>query len=71
MVRIMFFFEDAQTFLDKTKDMITSTSFTSEGKSYVGIAIGCGGGKHRSVVTTEEIGKWLKGDGKDGDYSKI
>ena len=36
-----------------------------EGKSYVGIAIGCTGGKHRSVVMTEEIGNWLKNDGKD------
>ena len=36
--------------------------FTSEGKSYVGIAIGCTGGKHRSVVMTEEIGSWLKKD---------
>ena len=26
---------------------------------------GCTGGKHRSVVMTEEIGKWLKNDGKD------
>ena len=60
-------FEDAQTFLDKTKDMIDFLlpRFTSEGKSYVGIAIGCTGGKHRSVVMTEEIGKWLKSDGKD------
>ncbi len=60
-------FEDAQTFLDKTKDMIDFLlpRFTSEGKSYVGIAIGCTGGKHRSVVMTEEIGKWLKNDGKD------
>ena len=60
-------FEDAQIFLEKTKDMIDFLlpRFTSEGKSYVGIAIGCTGGKHRSVVMTEEIGKWLKSDGKD------
>ena len=60
-------FEDAQTFLNKIKDMIDFLlpRFTSEGKSYVGIAIGCTGGKHRSVVMTEEIGKWLKSDGKD------
>ena len=60
-------FEDAQTFLNKIKDMIDFLlpRFTSEGKSYVGIAIGCTGGKHRSVVMTEEIGKWLKNDGKD------
>ena len=60
-------FEDAQIFLEKAKDMIDFLlpRFTSEGKSYVGIAIGCTGGKHRSVVMTEEIGKWLKTDGKD------
>ena len=60
-------FEDAQVFLNKIKDMIEFLlpRFTSEGKSYVGIAIGCTGGKHRSVVMTEEIGKWLKNDGKD------
>ncbi|MEC7926370.1 MAG: RNase adapter RapZ [Actinomycetota bacterium] len=60
-------FEDAEIFLEKTKDLINFLlpRFTSEGKSYVGIAIGCTGGKHRSVVMTEEIGSWLKKDGKD------
>ena len=60
-------FEDAQVFLNKIKDMVEFLlpRFISEGKSYVGIAIGCTGGKHRSVVMTEEIGKWLKSDGKD------
>ena len=60
-------FEDAQVFLNKIKDMVEFLlpRFISEGKSYVGIAIGCTGGKHRSVVMSEEIGKWLKKDGKD------
>ena len=60
-------FEDAQIFLDKAKDLVEFLlpRFTSEGKSYVGIAIGCTGGKHRSVVMTEEIGNWLKNGGKD------
>ena len=60
-------FEDAQIFLDKANDLVEFLlpRFTSEGKSYVGIAIGCTGGKHRSVVMTEEIGNWLKNDGKD------
>ena len=39
--------------------------FISEGKSYVGIAIGCTGGKHRSVVMAEEVTKWLKGEKND------
>ena len=58
-------YEDALIFLDKAKDMISflMPRFASEGKAYVGIAIGCTGGKHRSVVMTEEIGKWLKEQG--------
>ena len=60
-------FEDAQIFLEKIKDMVEFLlpRFISEGKSYVGIAIGCTGGKHRSVVMAEEITKWLKT--KDND----
>ena len=34
--------------------------FVSEGKSYLTIAIGCTGGKHRSVVISDEIRKHLK-----------
>ena len=58
-------YEDALIFLEKAKDMIAflMPRFASEGKAYVGIAIGCTGGKHRSVVMTEEIGKWLKEQG--------
>ena len=58
---------ETKIFLDKAKDLVEFLlpRFTSEGKSYVGIAIGCTGGKHRSVVMTEEIGNWLKNDGKD------
>ena len=60
-------FEDAEIFLEKAKDLIDFLlpRFTSEGKSYVGIAIGCTGGKHRSVVMTEEVGGWLINEGKD------
>lgn len=31
-----------------------------EGKSYLTIAIGCTGGKHRSVYTVEKLNQWLK-----------
>lgn len=60
-------FEDAQVFLSKIKDMVEFLlpRFISEGKSYVGIAIGCTGGKHRSVVMAEEVTKWLKGENND------
>lgn len=38
--------------------------FVKEGKSYLTIAIGCTGGKHRSVVLSEELGAFLK----EADY---
>ena len=33
--------------------------FAAEGKSYLTIAIGCTGGRHRSVFVAEQLGKWL------------
>ena len=38
--------------------------FSAEGKSYLTIAFGCTGGKHRSVFTAELIGRWLKERGE-------
>lgn len=38
--------------------------FEAEGKSYLTIAVGCTGGKHRSVYTAERLGAWLTGEGK-------
>lgn len=34
--------------------------YEREGKSYLTIAVGCTGGKHRSVVTAERLAAWLK-----------
>ena len=34
-----------------------------EGKSYLTLALGCTGGRHRSVFVAEELGKWLEGEG--------
>lgn len=36
--------------------------YIDEGKSYFTIAIGCTGGKHRSVTIAEELAKFLKGN---------
>lgn len=33
--------------------------YEAEGKSYLTIGIGCTGGRHRSVVVAEELGRWL------------
>lgn len=38
--------------------------FEEEGKSYLTIAIGCTGGKHRSVFIAEKLRNWLEGRGK-------
>jgi len=37
--------------------------YETEGKSYLTIAIGCTGGRHRSVFVAEWLGSWLKGKG--------
>ena len=34
--------------------------YAAEGKSYLTIAVGCTGGKHRSVHTAERLAAWLK-----------
>lgn len=34
--------------------------FSAEGKSYLTLAIGCTGGRHRSVYTAEKLAQWLK-----------
>ncbi len=39
--------------------------YRMEGKSYLTIAIGCTGGKHRSVYIAERLAAWLKGQGVD------
>ncbi len=38
-------------------------SYRQEGKSYLTIAIGCSGGKHRSVYIAERLAAWLKAQG--------
>jgi RNase adapter protein RapZ len=38
--------------------------YVAEGKSYLTIAIGCTGGRHRSVFVAEELATWLQGQGQ-------
>ncbi|MBI1774322.1 MAG: RNase adapter RapZ [Proteobacteria bacterium] len=38
--------------------------FYAEGKSYLTIAVGCTGGRHRSVFVAEELAAWLKDKGQ-------
>jgi UPF0042 nucleotide-binding protein len=54
-------------FMKSMSDLILSLlpRYQSEGKSYLTIAIGCTGGRHRSVAVTEELTKRLNADGYD------
>src|SRR3954469_2636836 len=47
----------AKEFLDGYEDVfgVVAAGYTREGKSYVTLAVGCTGGKHRSVAMAEEI----------------
>jgi UPF0042 nucleotide-binding protein len=38
-------------------------SYMAEGKSYLSLAIGCTGGRHRSVALAEEIAAWFRSQG--------
>ena len=48
-------------FLDQLTGMLTLLlpAYKSEGKSYLTVAIGCTGGRHRSVVIAEQLKQWL------------
>lgn len=37
--------------------------YVAEGKSYLTVAIGCTGGRHRSVYVAERLGRWLDNQG--------
>ena len=55
----------ASAFLDLYTDLIAlvSAGYVQEGKRYVTIAIGCTGGKHRSVAMAEALGARLRAAG--------
>ena len=52
-------------FLDKVDDLLTMLipAYKKEGKSYLTVAMGCTGGRHRSVVLAEEISRRLDDHG--------
>lgn len=58
----------AQEFLEKLKDMVTFLipNYIIEGKNQLVIAIGCTGGKHRSVTLANELYQFLKQDDRYG-----
>jgi UPF0042 nucleotide-binding protein len=53
----------AQRFLQLTASLLRFLlpQYVTEGKTYLTVAIGCTGGRHRSVAISEALGKRLKG----------
>jgi UPF0042 nucleotide-binding protein len=56
---------ETKEFLDKVDGLLTGIipSFEREGKSYLTIALGCTGGRHRSVALAEALGERFRGHG--------
>ena len=59
--------EETATFLQQFSEMIKYLIplYEKEGKSYLTIAVGCTGGKHRSVVITEQLATMVGQQGKE------
>jgi UPF0042 nucleotide-binding protein len=57
----------ARDFVDRYVDMLTGVAqgYLREGKRFMSIAVGCTGGKHRSVAMAEEIARQLRETGYD------
>ncbi|MCB9591923.1 MAG: RNase adapter RapZ [Sandaracinaceae bacterium] len=59
--------EPAQELLADLRALLSHTlpRYRAEGKAYLTVALGCTGGRHRSVALTEELGRWLRAEGHD------
>ncbi|MEH1170127.1 RNase adapter RapZ [Micromonospora sp. CPCC 205539] len=57
--------EGADAFVASYADLVNATTagFEREGKRYLTVAVGCTGGKHRSVAITEELASRLRQSG--------
>lgn len=54
-----------RTFLDSLANLLDPLlpRFAAEGKSYLTIAVGCTGGRHRSVLVAERLAAWMRDQG--------
>lgn len=57
--------ELASTFVTQVEGLLDLLlpAFREEGKSYLTVAVGCTGGRHRSVAVAEELSRWLTKSG--------
>jgi RNase adapter protein RapZ len=55
--------EDARELLKRVQDLLTFLlpRFEREGKAYLTVAVGCTGGRHRSVAVVQELARHLAG----------
>jgi UPF0042 nucleotide-binding protein len=60
-------FAQAQGFVERIQQFLRFTLplYVQEGKAYLTIAVGCTGGRHRSVVLTEELARLLREAGHE------
>ena len=58
-------FKESQEFADRFADLIKYLipQYIKEGKSYLTIAMGCTGGKHRSVFMAHQLAQTLRKQG--------
>jgi len=64
---------EARTFMRHAMEMMDFLipCYVREGKSYLTVAVGCTGGRHRSVAVAESLAKALKGRSKSLDVRVI
>lgn len=57
---------DYRAFIDRLQALVGPLlpRFDAEGKSYLTIAVGCTGGRHRSVAVAETLADWLRKTGR-------
>jgi RNase adapter protein RapZ len=62
---------DFASFMERLEGMIGPLlpRFDAEGKSYLTIAVGCTGGRHRSVAVAERLAGWLRTTGRSVSLS--
>ncbi len=62
---------DYRGFIDRLEGMVGPLlpRFDAEGKSYLTIAVGCTGGRHRSVAVAERLAEWLRAAGRSVSLS--
>jgi UPF0042 nucleotide-binding protein len=50
-------------FMDRLRSLldVMTPGYVAEGKAYLTVAVGCTGGRHRSVVVAEELGSYFEG----------